>query len=794
MKFTEGYWLPSEKANASHAMQAYEVEQIPGGMRILATTRPIEHRGMTLNLPTITVEFVAHTPDTISMEAWHYEAYDNKVPSFDKTESVYEDVTVTINDDEAVLDTGSVLVRVQRKGIFAYTFEADGKVLTGSGFRNLSYIRWDRKQSTMLPAPNYMTEKYQPYMVSELSLGVGECVYGLGERFTPFVKNGQVVDTWNEDGGTASEIGYKCVPFYMTNNGYGILVDSTDNVSFEVASEKVEYVGFSVPGERIKYYLFHGPSPKKIMNEYTALTGRPALPPAWSFGLWLSTSFTTNYDEETTTSFIEGMEKRNIPLSVFHFDCFWMHEFHWCDFEWDKKCFPDIRATLKKYHDKGLHICAWINPYIAQGTAFFKEGAANGYLLQRADGKGVWQTDNWQAGMGLVDFTNPDAVKWYTDKLKTVLDCGVDCFKTDFGERIPVDVVYHDGSDPQAMHNYYTYLYNQAVFNLLKEVKGENEAVLFARSATAGSQKFPVHWGGDCSANYPSMAETLRGGLSFAMSGFSFWSHDISGFESTATPDLYKRWCAFGLMSTHSRLHGSGSYRVPWLFSKEGEENGEESVAVVRKFSELKCTLMPYMFSTAVNTHKTGVPTMRAMVLEFPDDIPCEDLDRQYMLGDSLMVAPVFTKEGDVTYYLPEGKWTHLLSNEKREGGHWLRENYDFFSLPLFARENSIVAIGANNQQPDYDYGKDLTLHVFELSDQASAKVCDSKGNDMLSVSAVNENGVITFKFDGKAENLSVLLRNVENVKHVSGAEVEQNELGTVLKVNADLSDVVVTL
>ena len=787
MKFTEGYWLPSEKANASHAMQAYEVEQIPGGMRILATTRPIEHRGMTLNLPTITVEFVAHTPDTISMEAWHYEAYDNKVPSFDKTESVYEDVTVTINEDEAVLDTGSVQVRVQRKGVFAYTFEADGKVLTGSGFRNLSYIRWDRQQSTMLPAQNYMTEKYQPYMVSELSLGVGECVYGLGERFTPFVKNGQVVDTWNEDGGTASEIGYKCVPFYMTNNGYGILVDSTDNVSFEVASEKVEYVGFSVPGERIKYYLFHGPSPKKIMNEYTALTGRPALPPAWSFGLWLSTSFTTNYDEETTTSFIEGMEKRNIPLSVFHFDCFWMHEFHWCDFEWDKKCFPDIRATLKKYHDKGLHICAWINPYIAQGTAFFKEGAANGYLLQRADGKGVWQTDNWQAGMGLVDFTNPDAVKWYTDKLRTVLDCGVDCFKTDFGERIPVDVVYHDGSDPQAMHNYYTYLYNQAVFNLLKEVKGENEAVLFARSATAGSQKFPVHWGGDCSAEYTSMAETLRGGLSLCSSGFGFFSHDIGGFEAKASPDVYKRWCAFGLMSTHSRLHGSTSYRVPWNFD-------EESCDVLRFFTKLKGKLMPYLFAQAVKTHTTGIPMMRPMVMDYTDDIACRYLDQQYMLGDNLLCAPVFREDGVANFYLPEGKWTHLLSNEKREGGHWLRENYDFFSLPLFARENSIVAIGANNQQPDYDYGKDLTLHVFELSDQASAKVCDSKGNDMLSVSAVNENGVITFKFDGKAENLSVLLRNVENVKHVSGAEVEQNELGTVLKVNADLSDVVVTL
>ena len=725
MKFTEGYWLPSEKANASHAMQAYEVEQIPGGMRILATTRPIEHRGMTLNLPTITVEFVAHTPDTISMEAWHYEAYDNKVPSFDKTESVYEDVTVTINDDEAVLDTGSVLVRVQRKGIFAYTFEADGKVLTGSGFRNLSYIRWDRKQSTMLPAPNYMTEKYQPYMVSELSLGVGECVYGLGERFTPFVKNGQVVDTWNEDGGTASEIGYKCVPFYMTNNGYGILVDSTDNVSFEVASEKVEYVGFSVPGERIKYYLFHGPSPKKIMNEYTALTGRPALPPAWSFGLWLSTSFTTNYDEETTTSFIEGMEKRNIPLSVFHFDCFWMHEFHWCDFEWDKKCFPDIRATLKKYHDKGLHICAWINPYIAQGTAFFKEGAANGYLLQRADGKGVWQTDNWQAGMGLVDFTNPDAVKWYTDKLKTVLDCGVDCFKTDFGERIPVrDIRWFDGSDPVYMHNYYTYLYNKVVFDVVKDRKGEGEAILFARSATVGGQQFPVHWGGDNSATYISMAETLRAGLSMSHSGFGYWSHDISGFESTAPADVYKRWVQFGLLSSHSRLHGSTSYRVPWLFD-------EESVDVCRKFTKLKCRLMPYLYGKAVEAHEHGVPMMRPMMLEFPDDPACDMLDRQYMLGDSLLVAPIFRKDGEVQYYLPDGTWTSLLDGGKVEGGHWQTEIHDFMSLPLMVRPGTVLPLGAHDDRPDYDYLDGVELHVYQLADGESetVEIPDTKGN-----------------------------------------------------------------
>ncbi|MCD7735890.1 MAG: alpha-xylosidase, partial [Lachnospiraceae bacterium] len=441
MKFTEGYWLRNERANALFATEAYEVERIPGGMFILAPVRPIRGRGDTLDMPAIRLEFVACDERTISVKAWHYEAYDNHAPEFEKNESVYEDVKTEITEEEALMDTGLVQVRVDRKS-FRYTFEADGRVLTSCDFRNLGYMRWNRQPKTVLPAKNYLMEVCEPYMVNELSLSVGECVYGFGERFTPFVKNGQTVETWNEDGGTASQVAYKSIPFYMTNRGYGVFVDSTDRVSFEVASEKVEYVGFSVPGEKLSYYLFYGPTPKQILKSYTALTGRPALPPAWSFGLWLSTSFTTNYDEETTSSFIDGMAKRGIPLSVFHFDCYWMRAFHWCDFEWDKECFPDIRGTLERYHAKGLKICAWINPYIAQGTDFFKEAVQNGYLLLRADGRGVWQTDNWQSGMGVVDFTNPAAVKWYTDKLRTILDCGVDCFKTDFGERIPIDVKY----------------------------------------------------------------------------------------------------------------------------------------------------------------------------------------------------------------------------------------------------------------------------------------------------------------------------------------------------------------
>ena len=768
MKFTEGYWLRSERSNGLFATEGYYVDEIPGGMRIVAPTAHTNDRGGTLNMPTITIEFVARNDRTIAVSAWHYEGYDTHLPQFEKTEEIGE-AKVTITEDEALMDTGVVQVRVNRKQ-FSYAFEADGKVLTSSNLRNLGLIRWDRQPSTMFGESNYLTEKYQPYMMNELSLSVGECVYGLGERFTAFVKNGQVVDTWNEDGGTASQIAYKSIPFYMTNKGYGVFVDSSDQVSFEVASEKVEYVGFSVPGEKLNYIFFYGPSPKEILNQYTAMLGRPALPPAWSFGLWLSTSFTTNYNEETTSSFINGMFERDIPMRVFHFDCFWMKAFHWCDFEWDKDCFPDIKGTLQRYHEKGLKICVWINSYIAQGTPFFKEGAEKGYLLKRADGKGVWQTDNWQAGMGLVDFTNPDAVKWYTDKLRTLLDAGVDCFKTDFGERIPVNVVYYDGSDPHAMHNYYTYLYNKAVFNLLKEVKGENEAVLFARSATAGGQQFPVHWGGDCFANYPSMAETLRGGLSFAMSGFSFWSHDISGFESTATPDLYKRWAAFGLLSTHSRLHGSASYRVPWLFD-------EEACDVVAFFTKLKCRLMPYLYAKAIEAHMEGTPVMRPMVFEFTGDPAVNYLDTQYMLGEALLVSPIFREDGVSEYYLPQGKWTHLLSGEVREGGRWQKDTYDYFSMPLYVRENTLLPVGCEDMRPDYDYEKGLSLHLYQPVDGAVAtcQIPSTDGSIVNTITAEKTAGAVTIHLEKELGEVAITVHiGNEKVKQIIPAGVKE--------------------
>ena len=295
------------------------------------------------------------------------------------------------------------------------------------------------------------------------------------------------------------------------------------------------------------------------------------------------------------------------------------------------------------------------------------------------------------ARMALIDFTNPEACRWFAAKLETLLEMGVDAFKTDFGERIPLDVVYHDGADPASMHNYYSYLYARCVFELLERVKGKGQAVVFARSATVGSQQFPVHWGGDSTASYASMAETLRGGLSLAMSGFAFWSHDISGFEQTATADLYKRWAAFGMLSSHS-VHGSSSYRVPWLFD-------DESSDIVRHFVRLKHRLMPYIFRAAMEARDTGAPVMRPMVFEFPVDPATADLDMQYMLGGSLLVAPVFADDGRADYYLPDGAWTDYFTGHVRTGGRWYSDVYDYFSLPLYVRPGTLLALGAEESR-----------------------------------------------------------------------------------------------
>ncbi len=666
MKFTDGAWLVKNgiRINKANSVRFADVDN-----DILTITVPAYHisgRNDTLGGVFITVRISSPLENVFHIRAYHHKGDNTLEPPY--YAAADQKIPLKISDDGKEIEVISAESRlIIGKEDYSLTLMRGGRRITASEGGALAYINDGNTD--------------QNYMREQLSLKVGEHVYGLGERFGAFIKNGQTVDIINKDGGTFSEQAYKNVPFYITDNDLGVFVNHTEEVNFEVASEHVSKVQFSVKGECLDYYLIAGSSMKDVLSVYTKLTGRAPLLPEWSYGLWLSTSFTTDYDEKTVLSFIDGMKDRGIDLKVFHFDCFWMKDSHWCNFLWDKDMFPDPEGLIRKIHDRGLKVCVWINPYIAQMSELFDEAQQQGYLIRKTDGS-VWQTDLWQPGMGIVDFTNPGAKKWYQDKLAALLDMGVDCFKTDFGERIPTEgVMYSGGQDPLRMHNYYTYLYNETVFDLLLRAKGEGQAVLFARSATAGSQKFPVHWGGDCRSDYVSMEQTIRGGLSLMMSGFSYWSHDIGGFEDKSTADVYKRWAAFGLMSSHSRLHGSSSYRVPWNYD-------EEAVEVVRYYTELKKKLLPYFLEASEQAHDEGIPVMRPMVLEFEDDPVCAFLDKQYMIGDDLLAAPVFNEEGTAQFYLPAGIWEDVHTGQKVtvECGRFFKEHRDYLHMPLYRK------------------------------------------------------------------------------------------------------------
>lgn len=774
MKFSNGCWLQKEGCSCFAPQEVYFTTIEENKVTLLAPTLHITQRGDVLGGVNLTLEITSPAPDIFRVRTYHYKGAVLDTPSFELNLNQALPLQVEDSDEEIKITSGGMSLLITKKN-WSMTYLRGDEVITRSAGRDLALMKTDWKGLAYDKGDDQET-----YIRQMLSLSVGELVYGMGERFTPFVKNGQSVDIWNADGGTSTEQSYKNIPFYITNKGYGVLVNHPEMVSFEVGTEMVTRTEFSVKGSYLDYFLINGPTMKDVLVRYTDLTGKPSLPAPWTFGLWLSTSFTTSYDEETVMSFVNGMLDRGIPLRTFHFDCFWMKEFHWSDFVWDSRVFPDPEGMLRRIKAKGLNICVWINPYIGQESVLFNEGMEKGYFIKRTNGQ-VWQWDMWQAGMAIVDFTNPAAYKWFQDKLEVLLDMGVDCFKTDFGERIPTEnVTYFDGSDPDKMHNLYTYLYNKCVYELLERKRGKGEAVLFARSATVGGQKFPVHWGGDCWSDYESMEESLRGGLSLMMSGFGFWAHDIGGFENTSTADVYKRWVAFGLLSSHSRLHGSSSYRVPWVYD-------EEAVDVVRFFTRLKAKLMPYLYKTAIDTSRTGIPTMRSMVMEFTEDKTCHYVDKQYMLGDNLLVAPIFNDQSLAEYYLPKGTWTNFFTGEEKEGAGWVRETHSYLSIPLMVKENSIVVLGACDEKPDYDYGKNAEIRIYALKDgcKASSVVYGMDQKEEISVTAIRKEKTIQIKVTSD-QNYTIRLVNVSAVG--SGTVKDGKDTVITLSGNADIT------
>ncbi|MBN1775440.1 MAG: alpha-xylosidase [Clostridiales bacterium] len=775
MKFTNGTWLPREGYSIHSPKEIFEVERKDGSLTLYAPSTKQTGRASSVDSGMLTIRLSSPAPNIISVRIDHHKGTRNRDAAFRLNARNVVPVFAE-TEDEYVFVSGSTEARVPKSGDFSIRFLFNGRVLTSTGQQGLAYI-------TDKDGRGFIRER--------LELDVGEHIYGLGERFTPFVRNGQSVDIWNEDGGTDSDQSYKNIPFYMSSRSYGIFVNHTGRISYEIGSECPSKTQFSVPGESMEYLVFGGETNRHVLTLYAELFGRPSLPPSWSFGLWLSTSFVTDYSEETVLEFVDGMIERGIPLSVFHFDCFWMKGFEWTSFLWDQERFPDPAGLIRKLHERGIRVCLWINPYIAQKSPLFQEGLDGGYFVTTGAGD-VWQWDRWQAGMALVDFTLPIARGWYQKRVDDLIRMGVDCFKTDFGERIPVadpfygagaakdGIVYHNGSSAESMHNMYAYIYQEAVFEMLEKRLGKNNACIFARAATVGCQQFPVHWGGDCPSSYAGMAETLRGGLSLSLSAFGFWSHDIGGFEDGCNPDLFIRWLQFGLLSSHSRLYGNGQYKVPWMY-------GEEAVEIAAHFTRLKLGMMPYLFSAAVESSTLGLPILRPMFLEFPNDETCQMLDRQYMLGPSLLCAPIMNDSGTVRYYVPKGTWTNILTRDRIEGPCWRSEKHDYFTLPVLARENTILVTGKTDDTTEYDYLDSVTITVFELSDnrRVSVDIFSSDAQKSGCVRATRKDKTILIETEGIKGSCRLMLTNIFRIKLASQGVPEVNEWGTMFVFNA---------
>ena len=566
-------------------------------------------------------------------------------------------------------------------------------------------------------------------VIQSFKLGPEEHLYGLGEKFTRLDKSGSRSVSWTQDAlGSTSERSHKNVPFLWSTAGWGLLVDGGGRMAWDLGARSTRSFTVSVDQGVLDAYAILGPEPAGILKRYADLTGHAPVPPKWSFGLWISSGGTYRTQAEIE-KLVDGLAAHDIPAGVVHIDPWWMRWRRYCDFRWDKEAFPDPDALIRKLHGQGLRLCLWEHPYISIESDLFELGKRKGFFLKRPDG-GVYvidyglslaprpdgivrrarRDDSWNARVAIVDLTHPEAAAWFKDLHRPLLRQGVDVFKTDFGEDIPEDAVFHDGTTGAARHNLYPLLYNRAVADVSREEGGSG--LVWSRSGTAGSQRYPVGWPGDPAADWDSLAATIRGGLCAGLSGIPFWSHDIGGYRGRPSPDLYVRWAQFGLLSSHSRMHGDGP-REPWSF-------GPGAAAIVRKFIRLRYRLFPYLYSLAREAAASGLPVLRAMPLAFPGDSCARGFDLQYMLGPWLLVAPVVDPSGRKEIYLPlceseaaSGPWIDFWTGRRFEAGRSLALKVPLSRIPIFVRAGAILPMMADAPRIPEEPIRKLTIWVY---------------------------------------------------------------------------------
>ena len=554
--------------------------------------------------------------------------------------------------------------------------DAAGKILTQT--RSLSDN--DSTQCKILPFNFIKRGSDNSRSINPVfSLSPGERIYGCGESFTQLNKVGQKVYLFVTDPqGPETPGQYKPVPFYFSNRGYGIFMHTSAPVTCDFGKSYIGTQSLFMGDERMDFFIFLG-EPKDILDEYTDITGKSPMLPLWTFGTWMSRISYFSQDEGLDIA--AQLRSHKIPADVIHFDTGWFGVDWQCDYQFAKERFADPVAMMKSMKRDGFHVCLWQLPYFTPKNKFFNELIDNGLAVRNAAGSSPYED-------AVLDFSNPSTISWYQGKIAQLINQGVSVIKCDFGEGAPLNGFYYSGRGGLYEHNLYPLRYNKALWEAVKANSGQQyddgqgQGVIWARSAWAGSQRYPLHWGGDAATTDVGMLGDLRGGLSIGLSGFSFWSHDIGGFVTATPEELYKRWLPFGFLSSHSRAHGAPPTE-PWLIS-------ESLTDAFRQSAEMKYRLMPYVYAQAKDCTERGLPMVRALFVEFPHDPGAWLIEDEYMFGSSILVAPLLESGDARSVYLPEGKWIDYQSGDIYDGG-FKTINVGDIPCVILVRDGSII-------------------------------------------------------------------------------------------------------
>lgn len=559
------------------------------------------------------------------------------------------------------------------------------------------------------------------YVFASFDLHYDEHIYGLGEDFGRLDKRNIERRLWIQEGfGNASPAAYKHTPFYVSTRGYGLFVNTSNAVRFDIGHR--EHTALSVlveDADWMDFYLIEGETIRDILPRYTDITGKPGLPPAWSFGLWMS-CITYNSQQQVEET-AEKLRQHQIPCDVIHIDTGWYKEEWVCDLEFGPSRFPDPAGMMKRLREKGFRICLWQLPNLVVESKLFHEAAQKGFLAQRPVGK-PYLFSGFLSDAGLLDYSNPAAVEWIKGKFKDLFALGVAAIKADFGEGAPPDAVYH-GVPGTAMHNLFPLLYNRAVFEASEEYFGKGNAVIWARSAWAGSQRYPLHWSGDGIARFEDLACVVRSALNFGLSGFPFYSHDVGGFSGLPSPELYARWIQLGVFSSHVRCHGQPP-REPW-------EYGERTESIFREYVQLRYQLLPYLLSEAAECGKTSLPFLRALILEYPDDPLAPFIEDEYLFGSSMLVAPILDETNRRRVYLPAGSWMDYWQKTWLQGPVWLNVEAPLDVIPLYIRAGSIIPYAPPMNYVGEKPCDPLTVEIYPASGRHERQIWTPEGRQI---------------------------------------------------------------